>query len=105
MEISRDKNLVEFTPESSTETEDLQALWNIMVDCVKFNKKLVPIGEYIPLKRNVARFMVEGDIDDDTPVYAQEESTVYCRTCNKYFLVKKNEQIPLCCGKVMETVN
>jgi len=30
-----------------------------MVDCVRFNKKLVPVGEYIPQKNNLARFVVE----------------------------------------------
>jgi hypothetical protein len=29
------------------------------VDCVQFNKKLVPIGEYIPQKANLARFALE----------------------------------------------
>jgi hypothetical protein len=31
-----------------------------MIDCVKFNKKLVPVGEYIPEKNNLARFAIEG---------------------------------------------
>ena len=32
---------------------------HLIVDCVKFNKKLVPVGEYIPQKRNLARFVIE----------------------------------------------
>jgi hypothetical protein len=60
MKISMDKNLVEFVPENDDETTMLEALWQLMVDCVRFNKKLVPVGEYIPQKKNIARFVVEG---------------------------------------------
>jgi hypothetical protein len=59
MKIKMEKNLVEFTPESKDETAMMEALWRLMVDCVRFNKKLVPVGEYIPQKKNLARFVVE----------------------------------------------
>ena len=61
MKISVDKNVVEFVPESTLETEQLQKLWNVVVDCVKFNRKLVPIGEFVPQKKLLARFAIEGD--------------------------------------------
>jgi hypothetical protein len=60
MKIRIDKDLVEFEPEGEEETAMLETLWRLMVDCVRFNKKLVPIGEYIPQKSNLARFVVEG---------------------------------------------
>ena len=60
MKINMDKDLVEFVPENDDETAMLEALWQLMVDCVRFNKKLVPVGEYIPQKQNLARFVVEG---------------------------------------------
>lgn len=59
MKIKVDKNVVEFVPENTQETNELEQLWNTIVDCVKFNKKLVPIGEYVPLKSNTARFAIE----------------------------------------------
>jgi hypothetical protein len=59
MKISVQKNVVEMVPENDQETKQLQALWNVVVDCVKFNKKLVPIGEYVPQKSNLARFTIE----------------------------------------------
>jgi hypothetical protein len=61
MKISIEKNVVEFVPDSETETVQLEALWNTIVDCVKFNRKLVPIGEYVPSKSNLARFSIEGN--------------------------------------------
>lgn len=59
MKISVDRNVVELLPENSEETKGLEILWNTIVDCVKFNKKLVPIGEYVPQKDNLARFAIE----------------------------------------------
>lgn len=61
MKISVENNVVELVPESDQETDQLGILWNTMVDCVKFNKKLVPIGEYVPQKSNLARFAIEGE--------------------------------------------
>jgi hypothetical protein len=59
MEIKVEKNLVSFVPASDQETEQLQSLWNLIVDCVKFNKKLVPVGEFVPQKEKIARFSIE----------------------------------------------
>lgn len=59
MKINKDKNLVEFTPENDEETKALSLLWDTIVDCTKFNKKLVPTGEFIPSKEKIARFLIE----------------------------------------------
>ena len=34
MKIKIDENIVEFSPETETETKELEALWNLIVDCV-----------------------------------------------------------------------
>jgi hypothetical protein len=59
MKISVEKNVVELVPENDQETDQLGQLWNTLVDCVKFNKKLVPIGEYVPRRSNRASFAIE----------------------------------------------
>ena len=59
MKISVEKNVVEFVPESDQEKKQLGTLWNTIVDCAKFNKKLVPIGEFVPQKSDLARFAIE----------------------------------------------
>ena len=59
MKIKVDKALVEFEPQTDEETADMQKLWDLIVDCVKENKKLVPVGEFVPVKRNLARFSIE----------------------------------------------
>ena len=60
MKISVEKNIVELAPDNEQETDQLETLWNTIVDCVKFNKRLVPIGEYVPQKSNTAKFTIEG---------------------------------------------
>ena len=60
MRITVDKNVVELIPENNNETASMEILWRVIVDCMKENKKLVPIGEYIPAKENLARFVIEG---------------------------------------------
>ena len=59
MKIKVDKALVEFEPQTDEETAAMQKLWDLIVDCVKENKKLVPVGEFVPVKRNLARFAIE----------------------------------------------
>lgn len=59
MKITVEKNIVELKPESDAERQQLGALWEVVVDCVKFNKKLVAIGEFGAGTDSVARFAVE----------------------------------------------
>lgn len=59
MKIAINHNLVEFTPENDQEVKDMDEVWKIVVDCVKANQKLVPVGEFIPGKSEFARFAIE----------------------------------------------
>lgn len=108
MKIKMDRNVVEFLPETALETSELEVLWRVIVDCMKENKKLVPIGEFIPAKENLARFAIEG-IPGGKTIWTEDKSagdaTYYCSTCNKYMNVKSGERIPLCCGRAMETLD
>ena len=109
MKINIDKNLVEFTPENDSETKKLEEVWRLIVDCVRFNKKLVPVGEFIPGKNDFARFIIEGEKSDSgetyAEVYADSDCRCYCQTCNKYVELKKGDRIPPCCGKLMEILD
>ena len=108
MKIKVDKNVVEFSPESPQETADMEVLWRVMVDCMKFNKKMTPIGEYVPTKEDMARFVIEGVTGGKTEWTehtSSDDNSYYCAICNKYMNVKKGERIPLCCGKEMETLD
>jgi hypothetical protein len=109
MQINIKKNYIELTPERSDERAKLEILWKMIVDCVRFNKKLVPMGEYIPPDKNTARFAIEGEKGSDVPeypeVFVDSDCRCYCQTCNKYVDLKKGDRIPPCCGKLMEIMD
>lgn len=110
MKIEIKKNLVEFTPESAGEKKSLETLWKTLVDCVRFSKKIVPVGKYVPAEDSFARFAIEGIESKNTgetypEIYADEDCRCYCQTCNKYVELKKGERIPPCCGKLMEVLD
>jgi len=107
MKIAVDRNVVEFVPESPQETADMEVLWRVVVDCVQDSKRMTPIGEYIPVKSNTARFVIEG-VPGGTTYTDQtvgEDCTVYCAVCNKYANLKTGDSIPNCCGKPMENID
>jgi hypothetical protein len=39
------------------------------------------------------------------PVYAKEDCDVYCNICNKTVHINKGDEVPLCCGKLMEVLD
>ena len=93
-----DKAIVEFVPENPAETAELGN-----------TKQLEPMGVYQPTENNVARFHLNGltaEEEKAVPVFlAPYDTDVYCATCNKVVHVKKGEQIPICCGKLMEILD
>ena len=104
MKLCIDRNVVELQPENPQETTSLESLWRILIDCAGESKRLTPIGEYIPSKRNLARFTIEGVPGGRTVMSDQtstEDCTYLCTLCNKYSNVKAGEPIPLCCGMTM----
>ena len=107
MKIHIDKNVVEFLPESEQETAAMETLWRKVVDCARENKRMTAIGEYIPQKQNLARFVIEGvpGVTTYTEDKAAEECTVICATCNKYMHLKGGDAVPVCCGRPMEVAD
>ena len=109
MKIRLDKAIVEFVPENPAETAELEALWIRMGNCIGNTKQLEPMGVYQPTENNVARFHLNGltaEEEKAVPVFlAPYDTDVYCATCNKVVHVKKGEQIPICCGKLMEILD
>ncbi len=109
MQINFEKNVVEFYPESAEEKSKIESLWKVLIDCNGTAKKLVPIGDYEPLKNhNAAMFLIEGlekaEENKYVEVHVEEDCVCYCRNCNKQVNLKKGDAIPVCCGKVMEII-
>ena len=59
MKIELEGTLISMIPENEREKSELNQLWTILIDCVNQNKKLVPVGEYIPGIKEVAVFNIE----------------------------------------------
>jgi hypothetical protein len=59
MKIELDGTLLKMIPENDREKKELNQLWTVMIDCVNQNRKLVPVGEYIPGMREIAVFNIE----------------------------------------------
>ncbi len=59
MRIELDGTLLKMIPENEREKTELNQLWTIIIDCVRENRKLVPVGEYIPGRKEVAVFNIE----------------------------------------------
>jgi len=59
MKIELEGTLLKMTPENDREKEELNQLWTIIIDCVQENKKLVPVGQYLPGMKEVATFNIE----------------------------------------------
>ena len=59
MKIELEGSLIRMTPENTREKEELNQLWTVIIDCAKENRKLVPVGQYIPGMKEVATFNIE----------------------------------------------
>ena len=108
MKISVDRNVVELTPENAQETASLDLLWKVVIDCYGNNKKIVPMGQYVPGHDTLARFHIEGVEGGKTTFSetkkASKDTTYFCGICNKYMKVKAGAAVPLCCGRDMEDI-
>ncbi len=108
MRITIDRNVVDVAPDDAQETASLESLWRILIDCIGESKKLTPIGEFVPSKENIARFLIEG-VPGGKTVFSEQvsadDTTYICTTCNKYMNVKSGGEVPYCCGVVMGSVD
>ncbi len=59
MKIVLEGSLLKMTPENDGEKEELNQLWTLVIDCANNNRKLVPVGEYLPGTKEVATFNIE----------------------------------------------
>jgi len=59
MRIELEGTLLKFIPENEREKTELNQLWTAIIDCVRENRKLVPVGEYIPGIKEIAVFNIE----------------------------------------------
>ncbi|GHU64706.1 hypothetical protein AGMMS49983_11000 [Clostridia bacterium] len=39
------------------------------------------------------------------PVFTETDNTAYCTTCNKTVGLKAGDEIPICCGRLMDLID
>lgn len=109
MKIRIEKDIVTFTPEHAAEAAELEALWIKMGNCVGENKSLQPLGIYLPSEDKTAVFHIAGLSEEEKKtvpkVRAPYDTDVYCVTCNKTISIKAGEEVPSCCGRLMEILD
>lgn len=109
MKIRIDKDIVTFTPEHAAEATELEALWIKLGNCIGGNKSLQPVGTYEPALNKTAAFHIEGLTAEEKnqipKVRAPYDTDVYCVTCNKTIPLKAGDEIPYCCGRLMEILD
>jgi hypothetical protein len=109
MQITLQKNTVTLSPGTPEEQAKLLAVWRLLVHCNGLSRKLAPIGEFVPAKNRPAQFLIEGpgaeSLPDIPAVVVEEDSQVYCKTCNRIQSLKRGQRIPPCCGKLMEIMD
>lgn len=109
MRIAFDGSLVTMTPETEDEKAKASTLWQLLIDCNGFAKKLTPVGEYAPLKHKTALtfqiedFAAKGPVT--TEVRVQSDCKAYCKTCNNLIDLKAGDVLPLCCGHLMDILD
>lgn len=59
MKIDFEGSLIKMIPQNDRERAELDQLWKKIIGCIREDKKLVPVGEYIPGIKEVAFFNIE----------------------------------------------
>ncbi len=59
MKITIKEKIATFVPENDQEAKALDMLWKNVIDCDAYNKKLAPMGSYLPGEGDGARFLIE----------------------------------------------
>lgn len=99
MKIEIEGQVVKLIPENPQESQELNKLWQILVTCVQEDKRIRPLGIYVPGSTPEAKFLME---DVKSPSVSGIPRRFACIKCNTIVEVSSEEPIPICCGEVMK---
>lgn len=101
MKIEVEGSIIRLIPESQREAEELNKMWEVVARCEEENKKLLPLGVYVPGSSPYAQFYVEGsEIKGDVRKNLRKLRYV-CMICNRMEEYPEDRPTPLCCGQPM----
>jgi len=101
MKIRIDGAIIHLILETQEEVNSLDRLWKVIGMCESENRKLLPLGHFIPGVSESAQFYVEGlerksDLSDSI-----KKIRYVCMICNRMEEYLEASPNPVCCGRPM----
>lgn len=101
MRIEIEGAVVRLIPENEREAQELNKLWELVARCEEENRKLLPLGIYVPRTSPYAQFYVEGlSLKADVKKGIKKVRYV-CMICNRMEEYPEDSPTPICCGQPM----
>ncbi len=101
MKIEIEGAVVKLIPENKRETQELNKLWELVARCEEENRKLLPLGMYVPGSSPYAQFYVEGLSAKADPQKSVRKVRYVCMICNRMEEYSEDRPTPICCGQPM----
>ncbi|MCS7150585.1 MAG: hypothetical protein N2Z40_06765 [Caldimicrobium sp.] len=101
MRIEIEGAVVRLIPETERERMELNGLWELVAKCEEENRKLLPLGMYVPGSSAYAQFYVEGLKAQADPTKGLRKLRYVCMICNRMEEYPEDKPTPICCGQPM----
>ena len=101
MKIKIDGAIIHFIPETQEEIKDLDHLWKVIGMCETENRKLLPLGHFVPGVSESAQFYVEGLKAKSNPYTSTNKIRYVCMVCNRMEEYPETSPNAICYGKPM----
>jgi adenine-specific DNA methylase len=101
MKIEVEGAIIRLIPENKQEVEGLNKMWELVARCEEENKKLLPLGMYIPGSSSYAQFYVEGIQASADARESVRKIRYVCMICNRMEEYPEDRPTPVCCGQPM----
>lgn len=105
MKIEIEGAIIKLIPESDREIEDLNRMWELIARCEEENRKILPLGIYVPGTSPYAQFYIEG-IQAKADLRKNIRRVRYvCMICNRMEEYPEDRPTPICCGQPMHNMD
>lgn len=101
MRIEIEGAIIRLIPENEREVSELNSLWELVARCEEENRKLLPLGVYVPGSTPYAQFYVEGLKVSTSPHREIRKIRYVCMICNRMEEYPEDKPTPICCGQPM----
>ncbi|MFN3406766.1 MAG: hypothetical protein ACK40E_03445 [Caldimicrobium sp.] len=99
MKIDIEGSIIKLIPENEREIEELNKLWQLLARCEEENRKLLPLGHFVPQSTPYMQFYIEGL--NLKASYQSPKVRYICMICNRMEEYPEEKPTPICCGQPM----